>query len=63
MKEIKVPTPVAVDPTPLTLTQYEAGFVDGYMVARGIFDSSQVEFQRAVNALKKSRERGVKTEK
>jgi hypothetical protein len=45
--------PVAV---PDSFTEYEAGFLDGYMVARGIFEPSPREFQRAMAALKKSRQ-------
>jgi hypothetical protein len=44
---------------PLDLTPYEAGFVDGYMVARGMFEPSQKEFQRALAALKKSKEKAA----
>jgi len=40
----------------LDLTEYEAGFVDGYLAARGIFDSAPKEMQRALAMLKRHRE-------
>jgi hypothetical protein len=41
---------------PLDLTEYETGFVDGYLAARGIFDSAPKELRRALAMLKKHRE-------
>lgn len=41
---------------PLDLDPYESGFVDGYLAARGIFDSAPKEMQRALAVLKKHRE-------
>lgn len=41
---------------PLVLTEYESGFVDGYLASRGIFGNSSKEFQRALAALKRHRE-------
>jgi hypothetical protein len=51
--------PSADSGAPLDLTEYEAGFVDGYLAARGIFDAMPREFQRALAALKKSREKAA----
>jgi len=40
----------------LDLTEYESGFVDGYLAARGIFDSAPKEMQRALAMLKRHRQ-------
>jgi hypothetical protein len=50
---IAEPLPVG---QPLDLTEYESGFVDGYLASRGIFDSAPKELQRALAALKRQRE-------
>lgn len=41
---------------PLDLTEYETGFVDGYLASRGVFESAPRELQRALAALKRHRE-------
>jgi hypothetical protein len=46
-------------PVPDSFTEYESGFIDGYMMARGILEPSPREFQRALAGLKKSREQAA----
>jgi len=53
-------TSPAPEAAPLDLTEYESGFVDGYLIARGIFDTVPSETRRALAALKKSKEQAAK---